>query len=899
MTIMRFISRLMLQKSSPSSTPRWLCTAMEEQNAAVTAQTKMNTRLLYQGNEVKRYDILNLTNYFRTRKNFHAAPQGQKNAAGLVEAMRSFGTSLGTSNVKPFARSMQEEIVNALHLGERSRASHLLSERFSGGQILQAGDFISILQYCARAPDPLFVMETWKLMEERDIELTGNCYFLTIQSLCRGGYLKEAFKILSIQKENSDIYPTLPVYNNLLEACVRMNSLTHATECLDLMEQQGVGKNAVTYNFLLKFDMRIVDRKRSAFLGVFVVSSLLSAVLFLAVLQQDLSVVREIWKEYINCHSPSILTIRKFIRSFTRFGDLQSAYVALQQMIAVALQKRDSITKTPEGRLFDSSLDIPIPFRDDLARNGYEGSSYSSVLLTPECYKRGDSNEGLHFELMAKELGVEEISLSEQPFSGPIMQLLRWSISDIVHTCAKSRNVLFAEQLMLQMQNLGLEPSSGTYDGFIRALVAGKGFHDAMEVLEVMEQKKMKPHDSTLAAISVGCSRGLELDLAETFLAQISKCHHIYPFNAFFKACETLDEPERAVRILAKMKYLNIQPDIKTYELLFSLFGNVNAPYEEGDMLSQIDAAKRITTIEMDMARHGIQHSCTSMHNLLKALGMEGMTKEMIQYLLVAENQFLHRGSHLKIHTYNAILHSLVEAKQSHMAIEIFKRMISCGLSSNASTYNIMIDCCSIIKCYGSACALISVMIRRGFALYTVTYTPLIKVLLDSEDFDQTLNLLDQASSEGIQPDLVLYNTILLAAREKGRLDVIELIAEQMHQEKIQPDPSTCSHVFAAYVDNGFHSTAMEALQVLSMRMISGDENILEENRLEYESLIFDEDPETESQIIEIFKDSAYTGVALLYLRWCATLVCPISWSPNQSPWAKRLSCHYASRHHG
>ncbi|KAL6557985.1 hypothetical protein OROMI_018335 [Orobanche minor] len=98
MTIMRFISRLMLQVSSPSSTPRWLCTAIEEPKATATAaQTKKNTRLFYQvvnkaksgkstvsdiltnwvsqGNEVKRYDILNLTNYFRTRKNFHAALQ--------------------------------------------------------------------------------------------------------------------------------------------------------------------------------------------------------------------------------------------------------------------------------------------------------------------------------------------------------------------------------------------------------------------------------------------------------------------------------------------------------------------------------------------------------------------------------------------------------------------------------------------------------------------------------------------------------------------------------------------------------------------------------------------------------------------------------------------------------
>lgn len=62
----------------------------------------------------------------------------------------------------------------------------------------------------------------------------------------------QAFNILSIQKENSDIYPMLPSYNNLLEACVETNSLNHANECLHLMERQGVGKNAVTYTILLK-----------------------------------------------------------------------------------------------------------------------------------------------------------------------------------------------------------------------------------------------------------------------------------------------------------------------------------------------------------------------------------------------------------------------------------------------------------------------------------------------------------------------------------------------------------------------------------------------------------------------------------------------------------------------
>lgn len=79
------------------------------------------------------------------------------------------------------------------------------------------------------------------------------------------------------------------------------------------------------------------------------------------------------------------------------------------------------------------------------------------------------------------------------------------------------------------------------------------------------------------------------------------------------------DQPERAVHVFAKMKQLKLQPDIRTYELLFSLFGNVNAPYEEGNMLSQVDASKRINAIELDMAKNGLQHSHQSMKNLVSS----------------------------------------------------------------------------------------------------------------------------------------------------------------------------------------------------------------------------------------------------------------------------------------
>lgn len=89
----------------------------------------------------------------------------------------------------------------------------------------------------------------------------------------------------------------------------------------------------------------------------------------------------------------------------------------------------------------------------------------------------------------------------------------------------------------------------------------------------------------------------------------------------------------------------------------------------------------------------------------------------------------------------------------------------------------------------------------------------------------------------------------------------------------------------------------MEALQVLSLRMISEDDSILQEYKAAHEDLLYSEEPDVESQIVEIFKESQeFIATALLSLRWCAINGLLISWSPNESIWAKRLSSSYASR---
>lgn len=122
----------------------------------------------------------------------------------------------------------------------------------------------------------------------------------------------------------------------------------------------------------------------------------------------------------------------------------------------------------------------------------------------------------------------------------------------------------------------------------------------------------------------------------------------------------------------------------------------------------------------------------------------------------------------------------------------------------------------------------------------------------------------------------------------------MEYVVELIHQAKIKPDPSTLSYTFCAYEEHELYNTAIEALQVLSMRMISEGVSILSEKTNVFEDLILSEEPDAESRIIRAFEaGEEFLATALLNLRWCAMMGATITWSPEESLWARRLASSY------
>ena len=62
-------------------------------------------------------------------------------------------------------------------------------------------------------------------------------------------------------------------------------------------------------------------------------------------------------------------------------------------------------------------------------------------------------------------------------------------------------------------------------------------FFFMLQQLNMTQKMYLKPRDSTLAAISIACSKALELDLVESLLDQVSNCSYPHPYTAFLAAC--------------------------------------------------------------------------------------------------------------------------------------------------------------------------------------------------------------------------------------------------------------------------------------------------------------------------------------------------------------------------
>lgn len=153
-------------------------------------------------------------------------------------------------------------------------------------------------------------------------------------------------------------------------------------------------------------------------------------------------------------YSMSIISLQKFIGSFTRLGDLESAYAALQQMVDFVFKGSIFISRNAKGRLRSSTLDIPIPKNGDMDLTRFMEEKHS--LPSVSSNKKIDSHasnieDSTIFYKEIKEYKDCGMNMLKKYKGMPVIRVLGWSFNDVIHACANTNKYWLAEQLVLQV----------------------------------------------------------------------------------------------------------------------------------------------------------------------------------------------------------------------------------------------------------------------------------------------------------------------------------------------------------------------------------------------------------------------------------------------------------------
>ncbi|KAL2611007.1 hypothetical protein R1flu_022699 [Riccia fluitans] len=801
-----------------------------------------------------------------------------------------------------------------LKQGEESSASKVIRDMKSLDSALTVVVCNYLLNSCSKNRNPKMAKEVWNFMRSNKVRMNSVSYGCLIGALSRGGCIDEATELLKLLSKNNEA--NLVMYNTVLNGCVHKKNKVHAERCIQLMEKQGISKDERTYVELIKL---------SGMLG-------------------DVSATKMWWTQLAQNFTPSPTARSCYIIALCRTNELTEARQALEDMVSAygygKLTK--SVPLEGHGRERNSDFSAEEPYfysqefpeseNDEIARSSgtkiskvfvEDGPDYDDITrlntygAAQEPHLTSSSGDDEDESVLFSKEDVEVpgfstvfssrgMKLSDLTLTG-LMELEN-AYNSMINAAGKAKDHILAECLFSEMRQLGLKLNIYTYNALLRAVLEGRGVKHGLRILKKMDSTGIKPDVHSLTALLEGYCRDGKLNKAHDVLdymedsnrSQHPSCH---TYNIFLNACVYLEDSDCALQVFGRMKEFGVAPDICTYIAMFTVMGSATSEPEGSSPWSQQQVAKRVTSLELDMAQSGLQHTRESFTSLMNVLGAHGLTELMLQRLKDAKS---YGDDLLDVTAYNIAILNCVNLNQVETAWKVYEQMKNAGFKPDVYTYNILINGCSHDKQMATALELVDTMRQEGLTPDVVTFNTLLKVICRSEQMDVVFDVLKEMTASGVQPDTATFNTILTSASYQKRVDVMEHMVEEMRRRNICPDHHTLLPVVSAYMQAGLTDDAVEALRVLSFRMLGSTKPVDAslQNRDQVQGVIGDLARRNLSlgmNTRELLKDAilhSSTEAFAIYTGALAGLVQgnSVNVDIEDSYWAERLSSQYDQR---
>ncbi|KAJ4803458.1 Pentatricopeptide repeat-containing protein [Rhynchospora pubera] len=207
-----------------------------------------------------------------------------------------------------------------------------------------------------------------------------------------------------------------------------------------------------------------------------------------------------------------------------------------------------------------------------------------------------------------------------------------------------------------------------------------------------------------------------------------------------------------------------------------------------------------------EMLEKGLPVTARTFNILISSCLESGMARKVIERFIMART-FNYRPFK---HSFNAILHSLLNLNQYRLIEWVYQQMLQRGHTPDVLTYNIVLRAKYLLGKLDQFHRLLDEMGRNGLAPDLHTYNLLLHVLGKGDKPLAALNLLNYMRDVGCAPSVLHFTNLIDGLSRAGNLEACKYFYGEMMKMGCEPDVVCYTVMITSYVLAGQFEDARE-----------------------------------------------------------------------------------------
>jgi len=167
---------------------------------------------------------------------------------------------------------------------------------------------------------------------------------------------------------------------------------------------------------------------------------------------------------------------------------------------------------------------------------------------------------------------------------------------------------------------------------------------------------------------------------------------------------------------------------------------------------------------------------------------------------------------------YSTLIKGFANARKPSRALDMFREMSQARVKFNTVVYNALIDSQARVGAMDEVSKLVESMAPNGCVPDAISYSTIVKGYCVKGDLDKAFEVFRNMQSNGMASEAVIYNTVMDGCTRHNRMDLVDLVLEDMERYKIRPSNFTLGILVKMYGRRRQLKKALEVVETFPKR---------------------------------------------------------------------------------